>query len=127
MRTTWVLAAVAALAAMPAVAQTVVEKQVTTTTSTNVDCATILNDAERLSCWQARAFIAPAPVAASTTTEKTVSNSDGTYRSVETTSTTAPAAPAIIPGPAPVTRTVTTTDPAPVVYSKTTTTTTTSK
>lgn len=123
MRTTWMLAAVAAVAAMPAFAQTVVEKQVTTTTATSVDCAAILNDAERLSCWQARAYVAPAPVAAQTTVEKTVSNGDGTYRSVETTSTTAPA---IVP--APVTRTVTTTEPAaPVVYSKTTTTTTTTK
>jgi hypothetical protein len=88
---------------------------VTTTTQTNVDCATILNDAERLACWQARAYVAPAPIA-QTTTEKTVSSADGTYRSVETTST----APAIVP--APVTRTITTTEPAaPVVYSKTTT------
>jgi hypothetical protein len=118
MRTTWVLAAVAALAALPAVAQTVVEKQVTTTTATRVDCATILNDAERLSCWQARAYIAPAPVATQTT-ERTVSSIDGTVRTVETATT----APAPILVPAPVTRTVTTTDVAPAVTSQTTTTT----
>jgi hypothetical protein len=109
MRTTWVLGAVAALAALPAVAQTVVERQVTTTTQTRVDCATLLNDSERLACWQSRAYIPPA---AQTTTERTVSSADGIYRSVETT--TAPAAP--------VTRTITTTEPAPPVYSRTTTT-----
>ncbi|GIL38929.1 hypothetical protein [Roseiterribacter gracilis] len=117
MRTTWMLAAVAALAALPAVAQTVVEKQVTTTTATSVDCGTILNDAERLSCWQSRAYIAPAPVATQTT-EKTVSTADGIVRTTETATTTAPA---IVPAPV-TTRVVTTTDPAPVVVSKTTTT-----
>jgi hypothetical protein len=111
------LAAVAALAALPAVAQTVVEKQVTTTTTASVDCATILNDAERLSCWQARAYIAPAPVATQTT-ERTVSTADGTVRTTETATT---AAPVLVPAPV-TTRVVTTTDPAPVVVSKTTTT-----
>jgi hypothetical protein len=117
MRTTWVLAAIAAFAALPAVAQTVVEKQTTTTATSGVDCATILNDAERLSCWQARAYVAPAPVATQTT-ERTVSTADGTYRSVETATTSAPAVV-----PAPVTRTITTEPAAPAVISKTTTTT----
>ncbi|MDB5365707.1 MAG: hypothetical protein JWM77_1634 [Rhodospirillales bacterium] len=118
MRITWVLAVIAAFAALPAVAQTVVEKQVTTTTSSRVDCATILNDAERLSCWQARASIAPAPVETQTT-ERTISTADGAVRTVETATTSAPA---VIP--APVTRTITTTEPAvPAVISKKTTTT----
>jgi hypothetical protein len=112
----WVLAAVAAFATLPAVAQTVVEKQVTTTRTT-VDCAAILNDAERLSCWQARAYVAPPPVA-SQTTERTVSTADGTVRTVETATTSTPAVV-----PAPVTRTITTTEPAPAVVSRTTTTT----
>jgi hypothetical protein len=119
MRTTWMLAAVAAFAALPAVAQTVVEKQVTTTTQTRTDCAAILNDAERLACWQARAYVAPSETQ---TTERVVSTADGAVQTVQTT--TAPTA--VVPAPVTTTRTVTTSQPAPVVVSRTTTTTRTS-
>jgi hypothetical protein len=114
-------AAVAALIALPAVAETVVQKQVTT--QTVVDCTTILGDTERLACYQRQSAGLPAAgIPVVTREQQTVRDSDGNVRSVETTRTLAPAPVVPLVPVVPETRTVTTTE-APVAYSKTTTTT----